>query len=107
MDVVYISKFSFDWNTAYYVIKAFVITTGSGNDTVDVYQNYPTWGDPVNEYCHYAISIGSNTAGSFSTVLILPPNNDIIITVTPTANITILNDLIPTGIDKMIKSGIL
>ena len=86
--------------------KAFVITTGSGNDTADVYQSYPTWGDPVNEYCYYAISIGSNTDGSFSTLLIIPPNNDTIITITPTVNITIPHDLIPTGIDIMIKSGI-
>ena len=87
--------------------KAFVITTDSGNETADVYQSYPTWGDPVNEYAYYAISIGSNTAGSFSTLLISPPNKDTIITVTPTANITIPNDLTPTGIDIMIKSRIL
>ena len=85
--------------------KISVFVAGSSNDTAGVYQSYPTWGYPVNEYVYYAISNGSNTAGSFSTLLIVSANNATIITITPTANITIPTDLSPTGIDEMITSG--
>ena len=61
-------------------MKISVFVADSSNYTADVYQSYPTWGYPVNEYVYYAISTGSNTVGSFSTLLIVSANNDTIIT---------------------------
>ena len=85
--------------------KISVFVAVSGSDTAGVYQSYPTWGYPVNEYVYFAISTGSSTVGSFSTLLLVSANNDTIITITPTVNITIPHDLSPTGIDVMITSG--
>ena len=78
---------------------------GGGGKTGGVYQSYPMWRYPVNEYIYYAISTGSNTVGSFSTLLLVSANNDTIITITPTVNITIPHDLSPAGIDMTITSG--
>ena len=78
---------------------------GGGGRTAGVYQSYPMWRYPVNEYIYYAISTGSNTVGSFSTLLLVSANNDTIITITPTVNIIVPHDLSPTGIDTTITSG--
>ena len=87
--------------------KILVFVAVSGSQTAGVYQSYPTWGYPVNEYVYYAISTSSNTVGSFSTLVLVSANNDTIITITPTDNITIPHDLSPTGINIMIQEEIL
>ena len=86
-------------------ISVFVAGDGSDRRTAGVYQSYPTWGYPVNKYVYYAISTGSNIVDSFSTLLLVSANNDTIITITPTDNITIPHDLSPTGINTTITSG--
>ena len=85
--------------------KISVFVAVSGSQTAGVYQSYPTWGYPVNEYVYYAISTDSNTEGSFSTLLLVSASNDTIITITPTDNITIPHDLSPTGINITITEG--
>ena len=85
-------------------ISVFVAGDGGGSQTAGVYQSYPTWGYSVNEYVYYAISTGSNS-DSFSTLLLVSANNDTIITITPTDNITIPHDLSPTGINIAITAG--
>ena len=86
-------------------ISVFVVGNGGGSQTAGVYQSYPTWGYPVNEYVYYAISTGSNIVDSFSTLLLVSANNDTIITITPTVNITIPYDLSPTGTNITITGG--
>ena len=89
-------------------ISVFVAGDGydvGGGKTAGVYQSYPMWRYPVNEYIYYAISTGSNTVGSFSALLLVSANNDTNITITPTVNIIIPHDLSPTGIDMTITSG--
>ena len=84
-------------------ISVYVVISHVDGFSAGIYQSLPTWGYPVNGYMYYAVTL--NDTNTLKYVLIVSNNDNTVITVTPTVDIVIPQDLSPTGTDIIVKVG--
>ena len=81
----------------------YVVVSHVDGFSAGIYQSFPTWGYPVNGYVYYAVTL--NDTNTLKYLLIVSNNNNTVITITPSVDIVIPQDLSPTGTDIVVKLG--
>lgn len=84
-------------------ISVYVVISHVDGFSAGIYQSFPAWGYPVNSYMYYAVTL--NNTNTLKYLLIVSNNDNTVITVTPTVDIVIPQDLSPTGTDIVVKVG--
>ena len=70
-----------------------------------VYVSYPALVYPVNSYVYYAVSVGTDEATSYSSLLLVSGNNNTNIRITPTVAVMIPSSLTQSGIQTVLNAG--
>ena len=84
-------------------ISVYVVISHVDGFSAGIYQSFPTWGYPVNGYMYYAVTL--NDTNTLKYLLIVSNNDNTVITITPTVDIVIPQDLSPTGTDIIVNVG--